>query len=212
MKVSVILPTKDRPELVQQAIGSVVNQTFDDWELILYDVGKDGPSPPKDERVRYVRGVCRGPAADFQAALDRATGDVVTPLADDDRLTRWALGTAVEKLGDREWLCGRTLIVQDGQPVTFRGGDRDSVDLTRAGRYWLGGAVYWRKSLTDRLGGFDSSFDGAADFDLYLRFLKDSDPALTRETLYLYNDHAGTDSRVNQDRQAEASARIAAAA
>jgi hypothetical protein len=82
--------------------------------------------------------------------------------------------------------------------------------MTRQGQYMLGGAIFWRKSLTDRLGGFKSEFDGAADFDLYLRFLNDSEPALSKEILYLYEDHAETDTRVNHGRQADATQRIAA--
>jgi len=77
----------------------------------------------------------------------------------------------------------------------------------------LGGAIYWRKSLTDEIGGFNSEFDGAADFDLYTRFLNHSDPKRLKDSvLYLYTDHPATDSRVNQDRQADATQRIVHAA
>lgn len=213
MLFSVITPTRDRPDMVLAAIESVRAQTHQEWEQIVYDVGDTpfGP-PPSDPRIRYVRGECRGPAADFQAALDLARGDVITPLSDDDRLPRHALATVRREIGDHEWLNGRTVLVnEDGEPVAFRGGTFAHVDDTRHGRYMLGGAVYWKRSLTDRLGGFDSAFDGAADFDLYTRFLNDSDPKLVQDVLYIYTDHPGTDTRVNAARQADASQRIAAA-
>ena len=167
---------------------------------------------PDDPRVRYVRGECRGPAADFQAALDLARGEVVTPLSDDDRLPPHALQTVHERIGGAAWLNGRTVLVTDGEPVAFRGGTRAHVEDTREGSYMLGGAVYWRKELTDEIGGFNSDFDGAADFDLYRRFLKHSDPVRVLDTLYIYTDHPGTDTRVNAARQADASRRIAEAA
>lgn len=192
----------------------MLNQTYSDWELIVYDVGDETVEGliPSDPRIRYVRGECRGPAADFQSALDLASGTFVTPLSDDDRLPRHALATAVEAIGTQEWLAGRTVLVTpQGEPVGFRGATWDHVEETRRGMYMLGGAIYWRKTLTDRLGGFDSQFDGAADFDLYRRFLNDAEPARCLDTLYIYTDHPGTDTRVNAARQADATARIMAA-
>ncbi len=216
---SVLTPTRNRRDWIGRCIRSVLNQTFDDWEQIIYDVGDDDQTVadllPDDPRIRYARGECRGPAADFQAALDLATGDLVTPLSDDDRLPRHALGTAHESLAasNAAWLNGRTVLVnEDGWPVAFRGGTWAHIEETRSGMYMLGGAVYWRRDLTNTLGGFDSAFDGAADFDLYRRFLAHSEPARTQDILYLYSDHAGTDTRVNQARQADASRRIMEAA
>ena len=182
--------------------------------MIVYDVGTAPVKAvvPDDERVRYLRGECRGPAADFQAALDAASGSVVTPLSDDDRLPRHALTSALAALGEAEWLVGRTVLVTpDGDPVAFRGGTWESVDETRHGMYMLGGAVYWRPSLTNRVGGFDSAFDGAADFDLYRRFLNDTEPARCLDILYIHTVHPGQDTQVNRERQADATRRIMAA-
>lgn len=217
MRFTVITPTRNRRQWIRKATQSVLNQTFQDWEMIVLDVGDEGETcediVPDDPRIRYVRGECRGPAADFQAALGLATGDIVTPLSDDDRLPRHALETADVRLGDATWLNGRTVLIDaDGEPIAFRGGTWDHMDDTRRGQYMLGGAVYWRKTLTDELGGFDSAFDSAGDFELYTRFLKHSDPVLVKDTLYIYTDHAGTDSRVNAERQADASRRVAHAA
>lgn len=205
---SVLTPTLNRPEFLERAIRSVERQTGE-WEHIVYNVGDHPVEVP--DHVRYYEGVKAGPAADFQFALDKARGDIIVPLADDDHLAPHALETALQAIGDREWLCARTVLVnEDGIPVALRGGTRDSLDMTRQGQYMLGGAIFWRKSLTDRLGGFDSDFDGAADFDLYLRFLNETEPALSDAILYLYTDHADTDTRRNAARQIDASQRIAA--
>lgn len=212
--ISVLTPTKDRPDWIVRCVQSVLAQTFQDWELVVVDVGVEPIRHllPDDPRIRYHRAKCRGPAADFQAALDLAQGTVVTPLSDDDRLPRHALKTALAAFGDAEWLVGRTvLITPAGEPVAFRGGTWDHLEETRHGMYMLGGAIYWRKTLSDRLGGFDSAFDGAADFDLYRRFLRHSEPARTLDTLYVYTDHPDTDTRLNRERQSDATARIMAA-
>lgn len=209
MKFSILTPTLDRPFFVQRSIRSVLDQTHTDWEQIVYDVGDTEADVPDDPRIRHVRGERRGPARDFQAALDLATGDIVHPLSDDDRLTRWALETVNDRIGEHEWLYGRTLIVKDGYPCLPILGEEFELPRLRK-TYYLGGAVYWRKALSDLLGGFNAEYDGAADYDLYLRFAEHVEPKRIQEILYLYTDHPGIDSRVNAARQADATRRIAA--
>jgi glycosyltransferase involved in cell wall biosynthesis len=205
--VSILTPTWNRPDDLKRCIDSVLNQTFQDWEQIVYNVG-DPVEVPSDPRIRYYEGERKGPAADFQACLDLASGSVVHPLSDDDRLPPHALATALEAIGESQWLIGGTVINGEQGPWAIRGGRQTYLTATSEGSYMLGGAVYWRKELSDRVGGFKTEFDGAADFDLYLRFLNDSEPALTQQVLYLYNDHAQSDSRANGARQADASQRI----
>src|SRR4051812_31989157 len=98
MTITVFTPTRNRRDWIRRCIQSVLNQTYEDWEHIIYDVGDPGETVedlvPDDPRVRYVRGLCVGPAGDFQAALELATGPIVTPLADDDQLPRRALQIA----------------------------------------------------------------------------------------------------------------------
>ena len=165
---------------------------------------------PSDPRIRYVAAPpAQGPARDFQRALDLCTGEVVHPLADDDMLKRDALEIASSEIGEHQWLVGATTLYDpDGQPWATRGGTRESFDQTMAGEFMLGGAVYWRRELTERIGGFDADFDGAADVDLYMRMGRDSVPKIIPDVLYLYRDHPGTDSRVRAQNQARQVRRI----
>ena len=95
-----------------------------------------------------------------------------------------------------------------GLLVAVRGGTQESVEHTLGGEYWLGGAVYWRKAFSDLVGGFDEEFEGAADFDLFLRFAVREPPVVIPDILYQYTDWPGTDSRQQAERQQWQSARI----
>lgn len=210
MKFSVICPTRNRPDWIGRAVASVLAQTHADWELILLD-NSDEPYPvvSGDPRVRQFRQPCNGVADAYTKALAMATGDVMVPLGDDDRLPADCLETSAAHFGDHLWLCGITDIQNEaGQTITTRGGDQHSIDRTLAGTYWLGGAVHWRRELTED-GGFDPAYEGAADFALYLRFIRTAPPALVPKVMYLYTDWPGTDSNERAENQRYQSSRIA---
>jgi glycosyltransferase involved in cell wall biosynthesis len=213
VKVSVLLPTRDRPDWIGRAIQSVIRQTSPDWELVVLDNGAESVERLMlgDKRIRYIREPASGPADAFQKALVAATGDLCLPMGDDDELAADAVETIIDAMGSTpsaEWGHALTTVFHDGNVRYDLGGPLDLAKL-RAD-YYLGGAVWWRKSLTDRLGGFDSNFDGAADYDLYLRFAEDSTPVFVPEVLYHYTDHPLTDSNAKAQRQQESASRIRA--
>lgn len=210
---SVFLPTRNRPFCVETAVASVLAQTSRDWQLVILDNSDTpywpGRLPWRDERIVYRHELCCGVADASTKAIRLCDGDILVPLGDDDRLPPDCLATSAALIGGHDWLNGRTAIhTDDGTIVTYRGGDQDSIDRTLSGDYWLGGAVHWRRHLTLEH-GYETAYESAADYRLYLRFLQHSRPALTDHTMYLYRDWAGTDSREHAGRQADATARIA---
>lgn len=105
MKISVIIPSHNRPALLQEAIESVCQQSYPDWEVIVVD---DGSQPPMDAdrltfrfggRVRVLRNERprRQPVARDQG-VQAASGEVVTHLDDDDLLAPNALERALTEL------------------------------------------------------------------------------------------------------------------
>ena len=212
MKISIFTPTVDRLDFLVRAATSVLLQTHEDWEWVVLDVGRvpAGGLLPHDQRIRYFRDPpAQGPAADFQRALELTRGDVVTPLADDDMLMRDALEIVSSEIGGYQWLVGTTQLYDlDGKPWTTRGGTRESFEQTMAGEYMLGGAVYWRRELSERVGGFNPDFSGAADVDLYMRFGRDSEPRIRPDSRSLYRDHPETNSRLQAKNQARQVKRI----
>ncbi|MFO7958554.1 MAG: glycosyltransferase [Candidatus Brocadiia bacterium] len=88
-KVTVLTPTYNRPDYLPEAVRSVVNQEFTDWEMLVIndggvDVG-DVVARVGDERVRYHnRPQNRGKAACLNFGLERARGEYIAYLDDDD--------------------------------------------------------------------------------------------------------------------------------
>jgi len=217
VKISIFTPTRDRLDWLMRALLSVAAQSHEDWEWIVLD-NSDEPYFPdgvlsEDPRIRYHWEPCDGVADACTKALALCTGSVCTFLGDDDRLAPQALERVAEAFTqwpDLRWLYAATELRNPAESVIcHRGHIPFSLPELRKW-YYLGGAVYWRKSLTERLGGYQKSYDGAADYDLYLKFAEDSVPLWIPEVLYLYTDWAGTDSRVRAANQLAKTQEIAA--
>jgi len=89
-KISVIMPTCNRPDLLPGAINSVLNQTYGDWELLIIDDGDKVAAEEKaksfnDARIRYIKHAeRRGGAAARNTGIKSAQGEFIAFLDDDD--------------------------------------------------------------------------------------------------------------------------------
>lgn len=102
-KISVIIPTFNRPALVQEAVASVRNQSAEvDFEIIVID---DGSTPPADQALRAHREVIRyiwrkngGLNSARNEALRLATGEYIALLDDDDVWLPWKTSLQLQAL------------------------------------------------------------------------------------------------------------------
>ena len=97
-RISIIIPTRNRGHLLQYALQSVLDQPFDDYEIIVSDnCSQDDTASVANEigagRITYIRPdqVLSMPDH-WEFALGHARGRFVTCLCDDDALAPEALG------------------------------------------------------------------------------------------------------------------------
>ncbi|PJA63262.1 MAG: glycosyl transferase, partial [Candidatus Portnoybacteria bacterium CG_4_9_14_3_um_filter_44_9] len=90
LKVSVIIPTCNRPDLLPRAIKSVLSQIYQDFEIIVVDDGDKRSAENvvrqfKDNRIKYIKHVERkGGAAARNTGIKAAQGEFIAFLDDDD--------------------------------------------------------------------------------------------------------------------------------
>ena len=88
MKVSVIIPTYNREELLCEAINSVLAQTFTDFEIIVIDAGSTDITEERiaefGDRIRYFKQENLGVNAARNRAMSLSRGEYVAILDDDD--------------------------------------------------------------------------------------------------------------------------------
>ena len=91
-KVSIILPTYNRAYIIEKAIQSVLNQTYQDFELIIVDDGSTDNTEEiikklqeKDKRIRYIKlETNKGAAAARNEGIKIAHGKYITFQDSDD--------------------------------------------------------------------------------------------------------------------------------
>jgi glycosyltransferase len=183
MKISVITAVYNNRSHIAEAIDSVLAQSHPEVELIVIDGGStDGTLQVLQGYDDRIAVLVSEPDQGIYDALNKgvklATGEVVGFLhsddvfADADSLARVASGFISE---DIDAVYGDLVYVGRDNP-------QQVVRYWKAGSFSLGGlrqgwmpphpAFYARKSVYDRLGGFDTSYRIAADYDCMLRFLK----------------------------------------
>lgn len=99
MKFSILLPTRNRLDLLQYAVESVLLQGYSDWEIVISDNASTEDvagyvASCADQRIRYYRTERLLPVTEnWNATIERSTGDYIIMLGDDDGLMRNCLST-----------------------------------------------------------------------------------------------------------------------
>lgn len=106
MKFSILLPTRDRLDLLKLAVASVQTQDDPDWEIVVSDnasaddIGAYVRSLA-DPRVRCIRQPTLIPVTEnWTAALDASTGEYSIMLGDDDALMPGCLSALRRAIAD----------------------------------------------------------------------------------------------------------------
>ena len=130
---SIVIPTFNRSDLFPYAVRSILNQTFEDFEIIISDncSADDTPQVAKqfeDPRFKYVRTPQHFTIADsWEFARSHALGKLIFMLSDDDAL----LPAALERFAyesrrhDADFLFCTPAYYRD---LSYPGPDRNSVD------------------------------------------------------------------------------------
>lgn len=89
--ISVIIPVYNVRQFINEAVESVIGQSFTDWEMILVDDGStDGCSEicddfaRSDSRIKVLHQENKGLSAARNAGLDNCKGDFIAFLDSDD--------------------------------------------------------------------------------------------------------------------------------
>ncbi len=211
MKISVLIATRNRPQQFSEALNSVLNQSYKNIEIIIINDGSDEEhlnqyqiiESNAQSHIQFIylpkRPNGHGPSFARNAAAEKATGEFLAFLDDDDlwndssHLERFVQAChAANKL--ELYFTNQKAIKADGTLVTtplwlesLRDSAKNQLTITastvKASAEWLLSAhgfshlncTIVKSALFKQVGGFDESLRYEEDKDLYWRLVDTAD-------------------------------------
>jgi len=216
-KISVIIPTCNRPDLAPRAVKSVLSQTLKDLEAIVVDDGiekraEEAIKKINDERIVYIKHETnRGAAAARNTGIKAARAPYVAFLDDDDEYLPEKMEkqlSALEKIADEAAFVfspvinyyeesGRSVV----QPIK-ESGLNDFYELALAHRIRiLTPSFLAKKEALDAIGGFDEKYPSNQEWDLTIRLTKKFKGFCLNEPLVKVHLHQGEHINTNSGRR-----------
>ncbi|MGD1712620.1 glycosyltransferase family 2 protein [Dapis sp. BLCC M172] len=213
-KVTVCLPTYNSGEFLPQAINSILEQTFTDFELIIYDDCSTDNTPEiirsylqKDSRIKYLQNSQNlGLFPNWNRCLEFASGEYITVFAQDDMMLPKNLEQKVKILDKYQnvGLVTSSIMVVDSENNYLNWDWANYAENSLVnGEEWvrknLGEAnpiccpfVLIRRQVLEKVGGkFNDNYAFAADLELWLRIALVADLYFVKEILGYYRWHEG---------------------
>ncbi|WP_413167436.1 tetratricopeptide repeat protein [Capilliphycus salinus ALCB114379] len=188
-KISVITPSYNQGEFIEETILSVIHQNYPNLEYILIDGGStDETMTVVNQYRRYLSYVVSEPDKGQSNALNkgfqRATGEIVTWLNSDDRFAPGALYAAALAFytSDADVVAGVCQIFQQQQEVLHHvtscpPGTMSLTDILDVENSWLSGKffhqpeVLFTRAIWEKTGGsVDESLYYSMDYEMWARF------------------------------------------
>ncbi len=191
--VSVVIPTYQRPEKLEECVHAVLQSNYSPFEVVVAD--DNGGSPITDATkavvdrarkvgtavVRYVAlPTHRNGSAARNAGFRASRGEYVMFVDDDDLILPGKMGTQAAFLDEHgeewgacytrytDWKNGKLV----GRSHETRQGNLLTEELARNLFIHAGSNLMVRRSVVEALGGFDESFVRHQDMEFVIRLLK----------------------------------------
>lgn len=215
-KVSIITPLYNDKKYIEQAIKSILNQTYKDFEMIIVDDGSTDGSGELvrnkfRDKVRYIHQENKGAATAVNKGISLSQGDYIAFCDSDD----WWLPEKLEKqvkflevnqnfgliysdaflakdgiLTRKTWLQSRKVLPCSG------GKEKCLISLFSKNFIPAPLTVLMRKSVIDRVGLFNENFSSTYDYEYWFRILEAGiQIAFSDKPLAVWNSHIGQGSR-----------------
>jgi len=213
-KVTVYIPTHNYGEYVSRAIESVINQKFDDWELIVIDDGstdntqdilKKFIAHPKMKVIHQER---KGLTVTNNIALRLSQGKYIIRLDADDYLDENALlvlSNILDTHPDVDLVYPDYYRVdEDGEIIDVERRKKIGEEVSLLDLPAHGACTMIRKSCLIELGGYDETLSCQDGYDLWIRFIDRYKPYNVNIPLFYYRQHSRS---LTQDKRKILSAR-----
>lgn len=178
--VSIVMPTRNHGHFIRQSIDSVLNQSYENVELLVMDGASTDNTveilKSYGDRIRWISEPDKGQADAINKGMKLLHGEILAYLNSDDVLLPGALEKAITYFNDHPEC-----------DMVYGNADYIDVDGAVIGKYHTADysferlmrdccvcqpAAFWRRRIAERIGPFDVSMQTAMDYEYWLRMAK----------------------------------------
>ncbi|MCP3684367.1 MAG: glycosyltransferase [bacterium] len=184
--VSVVVPTFNRRNRIKLAMESLLDQTYDNFEVIVVDDGsKDGTHREvaewmkKDSRIKYYYKDNGGCASALNYGISKARGDLISWLSSDDwyepNMLRESVAAHMKDPSIGMTYTDYNIILKGGIKKLYESYQplhkKDAIRELNKHCYINGSSMMLKKEVFTNIGKFNEAFRYAQDYDFYYRVL-----------------------------------------
>lgn len=211
--ISVIIPTYNRGNYLCSAIKSVLNQTFEDFEIVVVDDASTDNTRQvvdkfDDKRIRYIRHKeNKGGSAARNTGIKRSKAKFIAFLDDDDLWMPSKLEKQLDLINTNletgAVYTGICILNKSDKIIRFESSSfTGSIFPHILKKNYVGGCsqLLVRKECFNRIGLFDENLLAGQDWDMWIRLAKHYQFDYVNEPLVLYRVH---DRRISTNPRAQ---------
>lgn len=199
VKVSVIIPTYNRADLLPEAIDSVLAQTWKEMEIIVVDDGSTDRTEETvrryDDRVRYFYKEHGGPSSARNMGIKKAKGTYVAFLDSDDVWEPEKLRIQMDFMSEHpeiKFVCTDSSLI-GSRECRQRKLRKESMGnlfpILYSNSFINTSTALMVKECFQEIGYFDEGYRSVEDYDVWLRVAKRFPIAYLNQPLVRYRKH-----------------------
>jgi len=208
-KISVVIPTYKRPDKLENALKSVISQSYKDIEVIIIDDNGENCDLSKETKKKVdnyhdkinIKYICHeknmGGCAARNTGINNASGDYIAFLDDDDEWLPQKLTTMMMKFNcDNNLGMVYSARIEDLGNHFFHVGNevpKNYIEELRKGNNFIGSTSFAivRKECFFNVGLFDVNLPAWQDIDMWVRVAEQYNLCFVPDALVIYNLHEG---------------------
>ena len=221
-RVSCVLPVYNGEQFVEEAVRSILDQSFTDFELVVVDDGSTDSTPQKlktladsDKRVRVLSQSNGGIVSALNTGLQASRGIYIARMDADDISMTDRFSFQVDYL-DKNPDCvlvggvARSIAMQDSAQRFATGGRHERTDLSLFPpriAVSIHPLIMVRTAALRAIGGYRDTYPHAEDYDLFIRLSIHGTIDNPPKEILFYRRHADAISIKNADIQERSAVR-----